>query len=144
MGADKPPQEYPVRLTNMTAGEAQGVFVLRSDEQGDDCILTLQFQHGEITARALDFFEAMCQIRRQLEAIGWRPVCYGSSLNVYPSGMARDMGRGLKAYRMEHGRRVDLADLVSIFDTGPDVNPCSVEEQRAFWENWLRSINPQS
>jgi hypothetical protein len=143
MGVDKPPQEYPVRLTSMTSGEAQGVFVLQSDEQGDDCILTLQFQGREITARALDFFEACCQIRSQLEAIGWRPVCYGSSLNVYPSGMARDMGRGLKAYRLELGRHAGMADLVSIFDTGPDVSPSSVEEQKVFWESWLRSPRVQ-
>jgi hypothetical protein len=49
------------------------------------------------------------------------------------------MGRGLKAYRLELGRQARASDLVSIFDSGSDVEPSSVAEQRHFWEEWLRT-----
>jgi hypothetical protein len=107
-------------------------------DRGSLKTLKLRFIHGEVIGSALDYFEAMCQIRNTLEADGWRPLCYGSSRNVYPSGMARDMGRGLKASKMELGRQA--TDCVSIFDYGPDVQPSTVEEQKQFWQEWLRSI----
>ena|ERR1700722_18017718 len=133
-------EHYPVPLVSQTKGKVEGVFVLDEDEDADDVSLTLRYPSGEITGKAFDYFEAMCQIRDQLEVSGWRPVCYGSSRNVYPSGMCRDMGQGLKAYKMQLGQRAALADLVKIFDVGPDVEPSSVEEQKQFWEEWLRSL----
>jgi hypothetical protein len=140
LNSHQPPDHYHVRLTS-TTGDSQSEFVAQEDDNGEDCVLTIHYHAGQITAHASDFFEAMCQIRKQLEVAGWRPVCYGSSLNVYPSGMARDMGSGLKAYRLELGRPATMADLVSIFDTGPDVNPSSVEEQKNFFERWRRSLS---
>lgn len=65
------------------------------------CKLTCTYRGKMIEAEAPDFFEALCLIRRQLEREGLIPFCYGASLNVYPSAMARDMGAGLKAYRMK-------------------------------------------
>jgi hypothetical protein len=132
--------QYTVRLIGKTGEDSEGIFILDEDEDTDQCRLTLQLPGGEITAEALDYFEAMCNIRKELETKGWRPVCFGSAQNVYPSNMARDMGRGLKAYRMEIGRRATMADLVKIFDTAPDLQPASVEEQRQFYEQWLQSL----
>jgi hypothetical protein len=48
--------------------------------------------------------------------------------------------RGLKAYRLHLGQQAKNADLVEIFAVGSDVEPVSVEEQRAFFENWLESL----
>jgi hypothetical protein len=133
-------KKYPVRLISPAAGDAEGVFVHdEAVDRPDQKTLTLQFLNAEIVARASDYFEALCQIRDTLEKDGWRPVCYGSSRNVYPSGMGRDMGRGLKAYRLELGRTAKISDLVAIFDSGPDVQLSSVEEQKQFWKCWLRS-----
>jgi hypothetical protein len=42
----------------------------------------------------------------------------------------------LKAYRLEFGRQTTMEKLVSIFDSGPEVEPSSVAEQRRFWEEW--------
>jgi hypothetical protein len=140
MSSHEPPDTYHVRLTSATTGDSQGTFVVQEDENDGSCSLTLEFHGGQLMARSSDFFEALCQIRKRLEFAGWRPVCYGSSLNVYPSGMARDMGSGLKAYRLDLGHPATMADLVSIFDTGPDVNPSSVEEQEKFFERWLQSL----
>lgn len=78
-------------------------------------------------------------MREQLEKVELYPVCYGASRNVFPSGMCRDMGNGLRAYRMKIGSRVGRGDLVSIFDSGPDVEPTSVQSQREFFDTWLNS-----
>lgn len=101
------------------------------------CKLTCAYRGKTIEAEAPDFFEALCLIRRLLEPEGLIPFCYGASLNVYPSGMARDMGAGLKAYRLKKGAHARMADLVEVFTTGPDVIPASVDAQETFWREWL-------
>ena len=65
---------------------------------------------------------------------------YGGSRNVFPSGMSRDMGSGLKAYRLTLGSTGRLEDLVGIFETGPGIEPATVDEQRAFFREWVSSI----
>ncbi len=112
--------------------------IIEHDSQGS-CKLECSYRGKDISASAADFFEALRQIRLQLETEGLRLFCYGASLNVYPSPMARDMGAGLKAYRMRDGRQVSTADLVDIFSEGPDVIPASVSQQREFFEQWAGS-----
>ena len=127
-------EEHEIVLIGAGDGERA---VITEYEVGDKCRLTCTYQGKTIEAEATDFFAALCGIRSQLEPEGLIPHCYGASLNVYPSGMARDMGQGLKAYRMKKGAHTRPADLVEIFETGPDVVPASVEAQEAFWREWL-------
>jgi hypothetical protein len=101
------------------------------------CRIILRFDESEIEASDRDFFEAFCRVREQLEKVGLHPLCYGAGRNVYPSGMCRDMSDGLKAYRMRMGRMAGMVDLVSIFDSGPDVDPASVKAQKEFFDRWL-------
>jgi hypothetical protein len=133
-------EQHSVQLVNTAGSFEQALFVLDEDDDAEDCRLILKFSGGEIAATAADFFDALCQVRIELETRGWQAICYGSSRHVYPSGMCRDMGMGLKAYRLQIGRPAKLADLVSIFAPGPDVDPVSVQEQRQFFEDWLKSL----
>ncbi|SFU83117.1 hypothetical protein SAMN05216350_1064 [Polaromonas sp. YR568] len=112
---------------------------LVEDEIGDNCNLKLVWRNRESTASAEDFFEALCAIRLQLEAEGLLLFCYGASLNVYPSGMARSMAGGKVAYKMQAGKHVTTADLVDIFSEGPDVIPATVKQQREYFEEWVSS-----
>jgi hypothetical protein len=90
-----PESHHSVKLA--TAGPTvEGVFPI--DRSSQTCRLTLQWGIKAISIEAPDFFEVLCLIRVQLEPRGLRTVCYRASRNVWPSGMARDMGRGLKAY----------------------------------------------
>jgi hypothetical protein len=131
-------EHYSVRLLSDAGKVAEGTFSLDNDLE--ECQLAFNFPGGQFCVTASDYFEALCQIRNELETNGWRPICYGSSKDVYPSGMARDMGcRGLKAYRLQIGEPAKLADLVEIFDSAPDMEPASVAEQEQFFERWLRS-----
>jgi hypothetical protein len=132
-------ERYSIRIARLDQRE-DAVFEFDDARPGHLRALTLHCFGREFVGDSRDYFESMCLIRNELEEIGWRPVCYGASLNVYPSGMCRDMGRGLKAYRVHPGCHARMTDLVSIFDTGPDVNPASVVDQRKFWNDWLLSV----
>jgi hypothetical protein len=106
------------------------------------CRITLRYEAEEIDCTDRDFFEAFCRVREHLEKVGLYPLCYAASQNVFPSGMCRDMGDGLRAYRLKIGSRVGEGDLVSIFDSGPEIEPASVKAQREFFESWLESSKP--
>ncbi|WP_119303623.1 hypothetical protein [Dongia deserti] len=118
--------------------DEQALFLLHGDN--DICRLSCSYRGKLIEAEAADFFDALCKIRRQLWDDGLIPFCYGASMNVYPSGMARDMGKGLKAYKLTEGQHTSIVDLVDIFAEGPDVVPAPVEIQQRFWEDWLASV----
>jgi hypothetical protein len=129
-------EQYDIALIGAGAGDDERA-VFTCDESNPVCRLTCTYRGKTIAAEAGDFFEALCRVRRQLEPEGLIPFCYGASLNVYPSAMARDMGLGFKAYRMTKGVHARGSHLVEIFDTGPDVIPASVEAQEAFFLEWL-------
>jgi hypothetical protein len=65
----------------------------------------------------------LCQARIRLEREGLKLFCYGSNLNVYPSGRGRDTGLGLEAYPVKMGKKPEMSALVGIFDAGPEVYP---------------------
>ena len=106
-----------------------------------ECRIRLIGLEREFEGAGPDFFEALCRLREQLEPSRRVLVCYGASRNVWPSGMCRDMGTGLRAYRLTSGTQTSAEDLVDILATGPDVQPATVAEQRAFC---LRLLDPRS
>ncbi|MGY4313770.1 hypothetical protein [Bradyrhizobium sp. JR3.5] len=109
-------------------------------EERDDCRLRCEYRDKTVERTATDFFQALCDVRGLLAKDGLIPFCYGASLNVYPSGMARDMGQGLKAYKLTVGRQAKMSDLVEIFASGADVIPVSVAAQERFFHEWLASL----
>jgi hypothetical protein len=129
--------EYPLLLV---AADGRNVpALLRIDEERD--VLTLDYADRRLEIAGEDYFEALCRIREELEAEGLRPLCYGASRNVYPSGMSRQMGGGWRSYKLTLGRAGRTADLVDIFTSGPDVVPVPVAEQREFYTQWLESLS---
>ncbi len=115
--------------------------ILKAEQKNDDCYLQLELGALKSEATAMDFFEAFCEIRIQLEKSSLIPFCYGASLNVYPSGMCRDMGSGLMAYKTEIGQPASRENLVKIFDQGTDVIPSYVAIQKERYEKWIESLN---
>jgi hypothetical protein len=112
-----------------------------SPGNADEVLLELHFAGRVLTAHSdSGFFDALCEIRRALEADGFRPVCYGADRVVYPSPMIRSMGNGEKAYRLTTGRQAKKEDLVSIFESDLQIVPVSVEEQEDFYEKWIESL----
>ena len=127
---------FSVRLVGGSDGERAAFEI---NDVKNRCLLTCRYRDKTISAEAADFFNALISIRRQLQLEGLIPYCYGASLNVFPSAMARDMGQGLRAYKMTPGKHAKIADLVDIFDEGTDVVPADVDAQEQFFRDWLGS-----
>ncbi|QNA94133.1 hypothetical protein G4G29_07000 [Microbacterium sp. Se63.02b] len=92
---------------------------------------------GTAEAVADDAFEALCIVREQLEPYGWRIGVAGAQVDVWPSGMARDQGGGLKVYRItaEH-----VEDLVDTFEPVDPSTATTVALQRAETDRMLDEI----
>jgi hypothetical protein len=89
---------------------------------------------------ANDVFDALVSLRGSLEEIGARLLCAGARPEVFPSGMSRDMGGGIKAYVNRIGMPAGKPDIVDIFDyAGPELVG-SVAEQNAFHKKWVESL----
>ncbi len=95
-------------------------------------------QRKEFTSK--DFFGALMLLRTELEKVNVQLLCNGARRDVFPSGMCRDMGRGLKAYITKLGCPARSADLVNIFDYSEDPSLGSVAEQQAFRRKWSESL----
>ena len=107
-------------------------------ERDATCWLQLTAEGITEESTNTDYFKSFTDIRRRLAKNGIFPICYGASRKVWPSGMARDMGQGLKAYKLELG--IKGGEMVGIFETGSDVEPVTPEEQQAFEGEWFRSM----
>lgn len=111
------------------------------DAQSGTTDLVLTFGGRSFAATSeIGFFDAMCRIREQLDREGILLRCFGASENVFPSPMIESMGDGDRAYKLRIGRPARTSDLVCIFDTAEDVIPSRVDQQREFYESWLKSL----
>lgn len=82
-------------------------------------------------------FEALVRLRRQLEPDGLTVAVQGARRDTYPSGMARDMGGGMRIYVLKPEGRARMDDLVETLDDAPPDQIGTVDEQRAFADAWL-------
>lgn len=128
---------YKVPLLYPDATEIEATIEL--DKDGYQIVLIAPGIH-ECVEHADDYFDAFAEIRGRLAKRDIYPICYGASRDVWPSGMCRDMGGGLKAYQFDASGNADM--LVDIFATGPGINPVSPKEQREFMGKFLRHLPP--
>lgn len=98
-------------------------------------IVSLGF--GTSEAQASDAFEALCIVREELEPFGWRIGVAGAQADVWPSGMARDQGGGLRAYRMTAEQ---VGDLVDTFEPVDPETVTTVALQRAETDRLYEAI----
>lgn len=115
-----------------------GKFIIWSNDPQNPEVgrVDLQFLDKQFTGYDVSFNYALNNIRREIEPQGILLRCYGSSRTVHASGMSSSMGRGGFAYRMDVNIPMDKR-LVSIFDSGSDVDPCTIEEQDQFFRQSL-------
>ena len=107
--------------------DGQCVIALSSDEYGDFCV------------ESTDFFSALLLLRRELEALDVLILCAGSQLNVHPSRMAMDMGRGRRAYVTAFGKKAKMDDLVDIFLPIDKDCVATIVEQEKHYKDWIAS-----
>jgi hypothetical protein len=92
-----------------------------------------------VEAVGADLFSALETVRRRLEAEGMLVCCQGARPDVFPSGMARQMGGGRRAYQLRRERRVGPADLVDVFEPADRAEVVTVDEQYAAVQRFYRS-----
>lgn len=135
-------QRHPVDLIATDGSIVAGEFVVRDEASGDpnQVELILVLPSRQVTVVALDCFEALIAIRLELEPEGLKLLCWGASLQVYPSEMSRQMGTGDTAYRLTLGRFARTDDQINIFASGPGLIAATVVEQEDFTRAWFDSL----
>lgn len=115
---------------------------LTVSEVGDDFQISCPLPLTDVVLIGFsdDCFEALLDLRRQAERRQWSICCKGARRNVWPSGMSRDMGGGVRAYTVEMRRPARMDSLVDIFDEDTPEMYCSVADQEAFAEAWFQSL----
>jgi hypothetical protein len=110
----------------------------------DDAPWTLEFQNLDGTLRRLqarDLFEALREMREELEIVGCQLLCAGARPDVTPSGMSRSMSGGRKAYIAHLGRPADRrTEMVDIFDPAEASEVGTTHQQRAYFQTWTASL----
>ena len=96
------------------------------------CKVRIEWLDGNVEATDRSVYHAFAAAREQLEPLGLMPLCYGACPEVQVSGMAVEMSDGIMAYRLSDPRDGWGGPTVNIFDTGPDISPASVAEQREY------------
>jgi hypothetical protein len=120
--------QSPQNIRVSRGGLASDATVAWRYDQGAWVVEITSPDFAPLEARENDAFEALCAIRDRIEPLGWRIGVAGAQLDVWPSGMARDQGGGLTAYRMTE------AGVTGVVDTFEPVDPATVTtvaEQRA-------------
>jgi hypothetical protein len=82
-----------------------------------------------------DLFDALMALRIRLEDMGYRLLCAGARRDVFPSGMARAMGGGRKAYVLILGEPAVV--LVDIFAEVEAEQVGTVAEQQEHYQKWV-------
>lgn len=130
--------------------ERYNIKCLVCGKEQDGSIQTYEYENNvEIVLRADDifitkladnFFEALIEVRKELEKKEIKLLCKGCCRNVYPSAMLLGMGSGRKAYSLVIGQQAKLSSLVDIFELCPKDEYASIDEQYAFYIKWCDSI----
>jgi hypothetical protein len=104
---------------------------MRSRNHQDYALAVASTPIGEGTFHGPDLFTCLFRLRRFLVERGWRILCQGARPDAWASGMARDMGAGLKVYIMTPDDPNGWNHLVRTFDEATEAEVGTLEEQRA-------------
>jgi hypothetical protein len=107
-----------------------------TESQSPDCC-RLQIDGSETEYSSWNFFYALLELRRGLEQDGIQLLCAGARVDLWPSHMGLDMGRGLKGYVNKIGEQAKRETLIGIFESSERQFVGSVQQQSDFHENWL-------
>jgi len=102
--------------------------------------IAVQFLGREVSQAAESCIFALNRVRAELEKDGTLLRCYGNSRNTISDGMSGSMRAGSATHKCYLGKKGAMGDLVSIFGSGPDVDPCTLQEQAEFRDQWLTSL----
>lgn len=134
--------QYQVPLLHPDGSQETAVITGLEDDARDGIEIQLNSEHGfhakSFSERSV--FDAVKNIRLQLEQASIFLLCFAADEAVYPSPMQETMGFNCLAYRNRLGRQALSSDIVNIFESDPSITPVSVEEQHQFHQRWLESL----
>jgi hypothetical protein len=133
----------PLSRSAVKDGEAHPVTIRWSSHPGLRGFLRYDVEingpFGTARAEADDLFAALQRARRGFEKDGWLLAVEGSRRQTHPSGMQRDQGGGLVAYRLEDDA-TEPYPVVGILDPVDPVDAIdcvTVVEQERWYDAWL-------
>ena len=115
-------------------------FSEEAEDDEENVYLKVEFNGRIIERTCFNFFEALNEIRKQLEDEGIQIRCNGASESVYPSPMLLSMGVGRNAYHNILGKHATKNNIVDIFEMDNRYKFVSIEKQRAFHSKWIESL----
>ncbi len=98
--------------------------------------------NGAFQSEGNDLFESCINIRQQLSSKEIVLLCNASRRNIFPSPMLRQSSGGKKAYLLRLGVPARREDIVNIFDSVEINNVDTIENQKGFYDQWLKSLDP--
>lgn len=116
------------------------LFSEEAEDDEDNVYLRINFNEKSIEKRCSNFFEALTQIRLELEREDIIIRCNGAAENVFPSPMLLSMGVGRYAYHNTLGKQATRNDLVDIFEADTSFEFVTVDKQNKYHSNWIRSL----
>ena len=125
-----------IEILNNGKVEKSKLFLLEIE---DEINLKIEIKNVIYFSKGDNIFDSIVELRKKLESKDIYLLCNASVVNIYPSPMQKDFG-GTKAYKLQMGKQAVLADVVDIFDYNSELKIGSVEEQKKFYENWLKSL----
>ncbi len=87
-----------------------------------------------------DLFDALRNLRGELDPLGVCLCCNGARVNAHASRMSSDMGGGRRIYLLKRKRQAKRRDLVDLFDPAPCAEVAGVIDQDRFYDDWLESL----
>ncbi|MFK3774185.1 hypothetical protein [Pseudomonas sp. NPDC089406] len=100
--------------------------------------MVLEVDGNISTGEGRSLIHCLASLREQNPHIKF--LCKGSKLNVYPSRMSMQMSSGMLAYELTLGEYALIKDIINIFDYDDSNIAQSFEQQKAFFEEWLESL----
>lgn len=118
-------------------------WLLQVDVREDfNLALTLVAPDRTWTANGTDLFDALMNLRDQLDEMQIRLCCNGARRNAWASGMQRDMGGGREVYLLELDRPGRPLEAETLGDAPCD-QVATVREQKDFYADWLARRSQQ-
>jgi hypothetical protein len=95
---------------------------------------------GELRYAEANLFDALIKFRLHLEKIDYFLLCNAARKDTYPSRAIKQMGGAFRVYVLHAGQQANPADLVDALGPATLDKIATVDEQRAAYEDWLRSL----
>lgn len=110
---------------------------------GDERTMHVVSAQGDqiIASSRVDFEEAFCVLRDQLEERDLLLLCNRYRVDAFVSSMSRQMSDGLSCYIVESGSPVDPSLLVDAMAPAPPHKVVTRAEAAAFIRDWVASLN---